>query len=163
MSFANNNNLNYTQAGGIGGGTRIIAADFQNMLLGLTRNPIPNAQAYSNATVALNYFLPYPSLHRPDMVQYWERVLNPAANNSTMTWSALVSAHLDVARQIVLRPIGAVPAIGGNQVIVDHPNFTGSNSGNNGSYFDPVNGPLDVDNDGDGVMDSVWVDLLHRT
>ncbi len=164
VSFVNSYNTpnpnNYTQAGGIGGADEDYdAADFQNMLLGLTRNPIPNAQAYSNATVALNYFLPYPSLHRPDMVQYWERVLNPAANNSTMSWSALVSADLDVARQIVLRPIGAVPAIGGNQVIVDHPNFTGSNSGNNGSYFDPVNGPLDVDNDGDGVMDSVWVDL----
>ncbi len=39
----------------------------------------------------------------------------------------------------------------------DHPNFTGSNPNSNG--FDPINGPWDVDNDGDGVPDSVWVDL----
>jgi hypothetical protein len=36
----------------------------------------------------------------------------------------------------------------------DHPNFTGSNPN-----FDPINGPWDVCNDGDGVPDSVWVDL----
>ncbi|HZZ28320.1 MAG TPA: hypothetical protein VFE46_10000 [Pirellulales bacterium] len=46
-------------------------------------------------------------------------------------------------RQYMLRPNS-----------IDHPNFTGSNP-----TFDAVNGPWDVDNDGDGVADSVWLDL----
>ena len=36
----------------------------------------------------------------------------------------------------------------------DHPGFSGGNPG-----FNPVTGPWDVDNDGDGVPDSIWVDL----
>ena len=36
----------------------------------------------------------------------------------------------------------------------DHPNFTGSNPA-----FTATAGPWDVDNDGDGVPDSVWVDV----
>ncbi|MDY0170576.1 MAG: hypothetical protein RBS80_28810 [Thermoguttaceae bacterium] len=35
-----------------------------------------------------------------------------------------------------------------------HSTFTGSNPA-----FDAINGPWDVDNDGDGVPDSIWVDL----
>lgn len=35
-----------------------------------------------------------------------------------------------------------------------HPEFTGSNDD-----FDPINGPWDVDNDGDGIADSVWIDI----
>ncbi len=47
-------------------------------------------------------------------------------------------------------PFGGMPA----GIAPDHPNFTGSNP-----TFDPVNGPWDVDNDGDGVAESVWVDI----
>ncbi len=36
---------------------------------------------------------------------------------------------------------------------VDHPNFNG------GAFFDPINGPWDIDNDGDGIADSIWMDL----
>jgi hypothetical protein len=46
-------------------------------------------------------------------------------------------------RQVVLRPLAA-----------DHPNFTGSNPN-----FNAAIGPWDVDNDGDGLPDSVWVDV----
>ena len=49
----------------------------------------------------------------------------------------------DMMRNIMLRP---------NQF--DHPQFTGSTLG-----FHPVNGPWDIDNNGDGLPDSVWVDL----
>ena len=53
----------------------------------------------------------------------------------------------------MLRPFG--PFVGMPAGISpDHPNFTGSNP-----TFDPVNGPWDVDNDGDGVAESVWVDI----
>ncbi len=34
-----------------------------------------------------------------------------------------------------------------------HPQFTGGNPG-----FHPINGPWDVDNDGDGIRDSIWMD-----
>ena len=63
----------------------------------------------------------------------------------------------------MLRPIGAPPppSGGASAATVDHPNFTGSNPGSSitPGVFDPVNGPWDVDNDGDGIADSVWVDL----
>ena len=48
---------------------------------------------------------------------------------------------------------------------VDHPTSRGSNPGNHDDQhrkhgiFDPVNGPWDVDNDGDGITDSVWIDV----
>ncbi len=44
---------------------------------------------------------------------------------------------------------------------LDHPTFTGSNRNPSGHVFgfDPVNGPWDVDNDGNGVEDSIWIDM----
>ena len=47
--------------------------------------------------------------------------------------------NADLQRRVMLRPNP-----------VDHPNFP---------TIDPVNGPWDVDNDGDGIADSVWVDV----
>ncbi len=35
-----------------------------------------------------------------------------------------------------------------------HTNFTGSNPN-----FNPITGPYDVDNDGDGIAESVWIDI----
>jgi hypothetical protein len=49
-------------------------------------------------------------------------------------------ANDNFKRRVSLRPV--------------EPNFTGGNPG-----FTYVNGPWDVDNDGDGVPDSIWVDL----
>lgn len=71
-----------------------------------------------------------PSLHRPELINYW-------VNNAIMTD--------DLRRRICLRPLGLAN---------HHPNFTGSNPS-----FDWITGPWDVDNDGDGVADSIWVDL----
>ncbi len=112
----------YTVAGGVGGADEDYdAADWNNMLLGLVTSPAGG---------------PYPSLHRPELVNYWMQKTS-AASMSAMNATLL--------RQIMLRPSP-----------LDHPNFTGSNPA---STFDPVNGPWDVDTDGDGVTDSVWVDL----
>ena len=72
---------------------------------------------------------PLPSLHRPELIQYW------AARCSITDWSRAP----DLLRMIMLRPN-----------TIDNPQFPA---------IDPVNGPWDVDNDGDGVPDSVWVDL----
>ena len=70
--------------------------------------------------------------------------------------SIFPAAHL--LRQIMLRPNP-----------IDHPNFTGSNPAmdfnknalppNQGWQLSMVMGPWDVDNDGDGTPDSVWVDF----
>jgi hypothetical protein len=72
-----------------------------------------------------------PSLHRPSLIKYF------AGNGA---WADL---SRDMLRKIMLRPLPDD---------VTKPDFTGK-------IFDPVNGPWDVDTDGDGVLDSVWVDL----
>lgn len=84
-----------------------------------------------NAFVAGRTVQTIPSLHRPALVNYFLKN-NPALANDPQ-----------FLRRIVLRPLTAL-----------HPRFDGSNPA-----FNPVTGPWDVDNDGDGVPDSVWVDL----
>ncbi len=108
------------------------------------RNPLANedydAADYQNMLLAAqvpNAFMAgrtvqtIPSLHRPALVNYFLKSNPSLANNPQFV------------RRIVLRPLRAL-----------HPNFDGSNPD-----FHPVTGPWDVDNDGDGVPDSVWVDL----
>ena len=150
------------------------AADYQNMLLALQ---LPNGAT------------PSPSLHRPELVNYWfNRMVTdttmPAAWQSAsaeekLTWF-LDPSKLDVTnsdqrnirlailrlqRRIILRPLRG-----------DHPDFTGSNPAADASVpdvygiYDPNadgvpdflaggTSPWDVDNDGDGVADSIWVDV----
>jgi len=108
------------------------------------RDPLANedydAADYQNMLLAAqvpNAFLTgrtvqtIPSLHRPALVNYFLK------NNSG------ASGNPQFLQRIVLRPLTAL-----------HPNFDGSNPA-----FNPVSGPWDVDNDGDGVPDSIWVDL----
>jgi hypothetical protein len=87
--------------------------------------------------------------------------LNPSAGGLTAANAALISA---IKRQVMLRPTRE-----------DHPHFDGSNpqssppnlsglsslavSGNIAVPIWETTGPWDVDNDNDGVRDSVWVDL----
>ncbi len=80
--------------------------------------------------------VPIPSLHRSDLLAY------------DLTHTS--GGTLDVVRQVMLRPNW-----------VDHPNFTGSNLSFSATWdgITPGQGQWDVDNDGDGVPDSVWVDL----
>jgi hypothetical protein len=89
-----------------------------------------------------------PSFHRPDLVNYWFNVEGITA------WTDLFdSTHADyderreLARHIILRPLQT-----------DHPNFTGSNPGFDATAATNPN-PWDIDNDGDGAPDSIWVDL----
>jgi hypothetical protein len=116
------------------------APDYQNMLLALVP---PGVTSYSNII---------PSLHRPALINYWRHRIqfdtNPAA----------------LLRAISLRPLPLANL---------HPNFTGGNANPVLSRsIDPTNptdvdllyqalaaGPWDVDNDGDGITDSIWVDL----
>lgn len=189
------------------------AADFQNMWLALvTATPratgrvvqdnssgpvftelddpgVVNAQgAYVNVDRFLRLDLenvPWPSFHRPDLVNYWyhrllmllsdgkptdahvRAILQPFQPNGAPTQpltaqqAALVAA---IKRKIMLRPLRE-----------DHPNFDGGNprsvprdlnntqqllvNNNIGIPYWEAVGPWDVDNDNDGVPDSVWVDL----
>ncbi len=117
------------------------AADFQNMLLAAQ---VPNPAAPGGIQTL-------PSLHRPALVRYWmDQLLPPGPKN----WAALWNANRELCRKIMLRPIGGYPGS-------DHPNFTGSNPNFNPAWDGVTNtgNQWDVDNDGDGVTDSVWVDL----
>lgn len=75
-----------------------------------------------------------PSFHRRQLINYWMQT------QPTLWTDPQVGAAF--RRMVMARP--------SNQ---DHPNFTGSNPA-----FDPINGPWDVDNDNDGVPDSIWID-----
>lgn len=75
-----------------------------------------------------------PSFHRPALVQY------QIAQNGGGDWQD--QDKLDIIQKVILRPLRLI-----------HPEFTGSNPG-----FNPIMGPWDVDNDGDGLADSIWID-----
>lgn len=75
---------------------------------------------------------PLPSLHRPDLLRYWMK------RQGASKWDDLPPELLG---RVMLRPNAK-----------DHKGFSPTN-------FDAINGPWDIDNDGDGEADSVWVDL----
>lgn len=120
------------------------APDHQNMHLALAVPILGSWPIISNGPVPV----PIPSFHRADLVRYWMQRLG------VTDWRSLPP---DVARAIILRPLPTV-----------HPNFTGSNPS-----FDPTWDGLydrqrawDVDNDGDGIADSIWLDIglpVHST
>lgn len=131
------------------------AADYQNLIL---------------AAVTPGGVLP--SFHRPDLISYWGNTRD-ASSWGTVTdptkvpadWPSLSIANRDFRRKLIFRPMPW-----------DHPNFTGSNAAFDSSIHsadeiarlpDPgsgtlggalFNGPWDVDNDGDGLRDSLWID-----
>lgn len=125
-----------------------------------------------------------PSFHRPALVNYWyHRLMNSSwlsgvdenerarlilqPYEARNPGDAVADAIVALKRKISLRPI-----------VEDHPNFDGSNPASrysgtlspaavttlaaNGQirfpFWEAV-GPWDVDNDNDGINDSVWVDL----
>jgi len=105
--------------------------DYQNMFLAMVP---PAATSYSDII---------PSFHRPALINYWR------ANKPSM-WTN----EKDFRRAIVMRPMGW-----------DHPNFTGGNDAMADSRGDVavtnalINGPWDIDNDADGITDSIWLDV----
>ncbi|MCL2006157.1 MAG: hypothetical protein FWG73_08345 [Planctomycetaceae bacterium] len=79
-----------------------------------------------------------PSFHRPHLVPDWDG-------------TTLDEYQKNELRKYVLRPLPT-----------DHPNFTGSNTPNpqeNNLTRWLREGPWDVDNDGDGVPDGIWLDV----
>ena len=124
------------------------APDYQNMIM---------------AAVTADGVLP--SFHRPELVQYW---IARESTSSPNRWDPLASpgdapanwthadypGYRDFRRRLIFRPMPW-----------DHPNFTGSNLAFDGAVHSAneivgalMNGPWDVDNDGDGIKDSIWID-----
>lgn len=121
------------------------APDHQNMLLALVKGPIFPGLQGAASTNEDTIRVPIPSLHRPDLIQYW--VSRGAASPTDVP-------------NYVLRPLQSTP----DAKTPIHRSFTGSNPNFyarwNGTYTDGGGRySWDVDNDGDGVADSVWVDL----
>ncbi|MFM7070675.1 MAG: hypothetical protein ACKO38_02635 [Planctomycetota bacterium] len=151
------------------------AVDNQNMQLAM----VPPTAMSSNEIM--------PSFHRPDLIAYWIRQLHQSTfssmtlpefttvfaypygidgvagtpDDSSAPWSNVSamqrSAIIDFKRRFIFRPLAE-----------DHPNFTGGNPsftmlagtapGNLDCNGDGQVDRWDVDNDGDGIPDSVWVD-----
>jgi len=115
------------------------APDFQNMAMAIVQTR-PNGTTIDRM----------PSFHRPALVRYWR-------NREQTLWQNDLTN--DFKRLFIFRPI--------------EPNFDGSNPDYKPPPIDtsvnpPVvslaqswyeTGPWDVDNDGDGIRDSIWVDL----
>jgi hypothetical protein len=150
------------------------AADLQNMLLA---HRMWNSERGRYETVM-------PSLHRPDLVNYFMR------NFGYSDWTQIPPM---IRRRIILRPEAAdhydytqEPVLDPDQADGWTPPETYTDANGNGQWdpgepyvdrpptnnaydtgdrtfaataFDAVNGPWDVDNDGDGEADSIWVDL----
>lgn len=106
------------------------APDFQNMYLGVAE-PV----FIADPTTAPNVKIPIPSFHRPDLIRYWL---------GASDWFTLVDTTPQLAQAICMRPIR-------------HPNFHPAFTGSNPA-FHPVTGPWDVDNNRDGIPDSIWMD-----
>jgi hypothetical protein len=153
---------------GVGGSDESYdAPDIQNMFLAWTSpQPADNLVPDFNAQVPPAQFnrdnlptslggLVIPSYHRPELIHYWAQ---QTKNGNDFTLGRADAASL--LRKILLRPNWH-----------DHPKFDGSNPefAQSKAYAEANNtpdqllraiyGPWDVDNDGDGVRDSIWVDF----
>jgi len=88
-------------------------------------------------------------------------VVNPNAGGLSAPQAALVAA---IKRKIMMRPIREDhPRFNGSNTQSEPPNLIGrSNLTKNGQiaipYWDAI-GPWDVDNDNDGIADSIWLDF----
>ena len=138
------------------------AVDFQNMFLAMVEPDGGNI---------------IPSFHRPALINYWfnriktdilapipltdptkqtQTILNPYGtdgeygtaddptdDSSTLIPKAILDDIITLKSQFIMRP----PSL-------SNPDFTGSNPN-----YDHISGPWDVDNDGDGYPDSIWIDV----
>lgn len=115
------------------------AVDYQNMYL---------AMAPAGATDSSQII---PSFHRPALANYW-------IHSSDNVWDQADNTNFSgMRRQVLFRPMPW-----------DHPNFDGGNpafaakaGGPDDTAWETAlrEGPWDVDNDGDGVTDSIWIDV----
>jgi len=133
----------YSRIHGIHADEDYDAPDYQNMML---------AGREWNGS---RWVATHPSLHRPDLVAYWMNQMGVPPQQPGQP-SPFNTLPYELQRRIMLRPLDVEHFMDVNQngifdQGVDVP-FAGRD-------FDPVNGPWDVDNDGDGLPDSIWVDV----
>lgn len=126
------------------------AADYQNMALA----------AVMSAGII-------PSYHRPALIRYWMQQA-PASwgqptNPSTVPadWTSSTPSFHQFRQRLIFRPMPWDHPY----VVNSWPGFSGSNPALDPAVHSAqditnalLNGPWDVDNDGDGVTDSVWID-----
>jgi hypothetical protein len=158
------------------------AADYQNMALGAqianaggnVTGVIPSMHRPALVNYWFNQLFTSSTMTTaiPDPVLRWNAIIQPygpdyiQGNADDNCDAATASYILNLKRRILLRPLPE-----------DNPDFNGSNptskyfnytSSTNPPYYwerdintvtNPMNYRLDVDNDGDGVADSIWVDL----
>jgi hypothetical protein len=110
-----------------------------------------------------------PSFHRPDKLLEVLQSVKDIPETVYSQWLANPISMLRPAGRMTPDPTvdwtkygltGPPPLPTGDAL--EHPNFTGGNVRQTGTttlYFDPIHGPWDVDNDGDGVTDSIWIDV----
>ena len=149
------------------------AVDYQNMLLAL-QLPQPSGAPFG--------LVPIPSLHRPELINYWvhrlvydwpgsqdsdrpdlwRMVLRPDLYASPANRRAIVS----LMARAMLRPLGILhPGFASTNPTwqawanQDLSNLTEQQLAEYWASSPVLNGPWDVDNDGDGWPDSIWVDL----
>src|SRR5262249_1342748 len=129
---------------------------------------VPPRAAEMFATGVPGNFLPIiPSFHRPELINFWinnlpstdtARFRLNVANLSTITNAApLTIAERDFLRSIIFRPMPWDPP----NFTVSNPNFTTAGTVQQliGNLINPNNVLMwDVDNDGDGIPDSIWID-----
>ncbi|QDU58268.1 hypothetical protein Pan181_45010 [Aeoliella mucimassa] len=121
-----------------------------------------------------------PSFHRPALMNYWyTRLLNSSWTSGRGTSPSDIAsaiAHpygLDAIREGSTNDTGDDPGlsvdvrdllvgikrrISMRPIREDHPSFDGTNPQSNTAFWE-LTGPWDVDNDNDGIADSIWVDL----
>jgi hypothetical protein len=150
-------------------------ADYQNMFLGMVP---PLKMAQFDALYPL-----LPSYHRPDLVRFWIRSLqqsggllngvNDPTGNLQREYFVYPygrdgirdgtigdnTSDIPDRMQFTLQQADELVALKRMMIFrplhEDHPNFTG---GNSNFAEDNLQGPYDIDNDGDGITDSIWVD-----
>lgn len=137
------------------------APDEANMFLAWTQ---PEASEL-NSSGSLAYRQPWkfniPSFHRPDQILAYAQ--NNGAFDPTQFRRPVGRIGTGSQSEIPHSTAATIPTIavaadgftGSNETLVNLGQLTEPNT----RYFDPVNGPWDVDNDSDGVSDSVWIDL----
>ncbi len=150
------------------------AADYQNMAL---------AMVVQDPTSG-NVLVPEPSYHRVALAAYWyQQAVN--GNVPGIHWGAITDPQerframlrpedptlglppplqVEIARfkrKFILRPQGVFhPDFdGSNPLYLDGPTADSDNNGIPDGFVGELSGPWDVDNDGDGVPDSIWVDV----
>ena len=145
-------NQDYPDPAGPGGANEDYdAPDYQNMLLAMVRPPVLDASGNPDAVP-----VPIPSLHRPELINYW-------LNQSTASYTT----NLALQRATSLRPIGVSGTVWDHSLGTTDPTpFNGSNPNYQANWDGKLQNSnasatpqWDVDNDGDGIPDSIWVDL----